>query len=75
MTDSPVSPQLNRQLDQLTRDIRSGLAQVRRHLRELEQVERTSLDPATARPRFAALLGEAMAAPSDTPARPAKPTE
>ncbi len=75
MTDSPVSPQLNRQLDQLTRDIRSGLAQVRRHLRELEQVERTGLDPAAARPRFAALLGQAMAAPNDTHPQPATPTD
>jgi hypothetical protein len=61
MADSPVSPQLTRRLDQLTQEIRCSLAQVRRHIEELEQVERADLPPEQSKGDFSALLKEALA--------------
>lgn len=62
MENSPISPQLNRRLDQLTQEIRCSLAQVRRHIQELEQVERADLPPEQTNGDFSALLKEALAA-------------
>jgi hypothetical protein len=61
MENAPISPQLNRRLDQLTEEIRYSLAQVRRHIEELEQVERADLPSEQTNGDFSALLREALA--------------
>jgi flagellar hook-basal body complex protein FliE len=59
MNTSPISNQFGPRLEKLNREINAGLSEVRRHLKELEEVEknqRSSGAPA----RFADVLKESI---------------
>jgi hypothetical protein len=67
MANPPVSPQLSHRLDQLTQDIRCSLAQVRRHIQELEQVEQADLAPGQGGQGFSTLLKSALSEAGTSP--------
>ena len=56
MNTSPISNQFGPRLEKLNREINAGLSEVRRHLKELEEVEKNQNTGAPA--RFSDVLRE-----------------
>lgn len=57
MNKSPLSNSFSPQLEKLNREIYAGLNEVRRHLKALEEAEKSPHSPKP--PTFSELLGEA----------------
>lgn len=60
MKTSPLSSQFTPRLEKLNREINAGLSEVRRHLKELEEVERSQQSGSSA--SFAEVLKTSLAA-------------
>lgn len=58
MNTSPISNQFGPRLEKLNREINAGLSEVRRHLKELEEVEKNQNTGAPV--RFADVLRESI---------------
>jgi hypothetical protein len=61
MNTSPLSNQFSPKLEKLNREIHAGLSEVRRHLKELEAVEKEQHSAAS--PSFADTLKKSLNAP------------
>lgn len=65
MKTSPLATQFTPRLEKLNREINASLSEVRRHLKELEEVERSQQSGSPT--RFAEVLKTSIAAKSKSP--------